>query len=77
MALACALPLAHTRFPALAPPAPQAEYYRELLGFPNNYSITKRMAECLMYERAQEVSSWAHGCRAGCGNGTQVACKLL
>ncbi|KAI7841576.1 hypothetical protein COHA_004746 [Chlorella ohadii] len=32
----------------------RAEYYRDLLSFPNNYSITKRMAECLMYERAKE-----------------------
>ncbi|PRW58462.1 Fatty acyl- reductase 1 [Chlorella sorokiniana] len=32
----------------------RAEYYRVLLGFPNNYCITKRMAECLMYERAAE-----------------------
>lgn len=60
----------------------QAEYYRDLLSFPNNYAMTKRMAECLMYERAKEVGgaaagwageSWAGGrlrgaCRRGNGS---------
>lgn len=40
----------------------QAEWYRDLLGFPNNYCITKRMAECLMYERAKQV--WKGGPQA-------------
>ena len=33
----------------------QAEWYRSTLRFPNNYSLTKRMGECLLYDRAEQV----------------------